>query len=408
MNFKIKISKEYILIFLLFHAIPVFDTFALLINKYFPILIFSRTIVFFLGILIVMCSRFIPRGVKYLFLFFIFYFILSIFMHSSLFSTDAISEISSFIKLLYFPVSFFSLYVLFKEGKIGTKDIERVLFRYATLIFISLFLGYISGYGGKIGGRGVNIKSMKGFMIGANEVGLMLILTIPFFAVRLEKKMSFFKTNFLTVFLSAFAGVLVFTKSSLIAIFVPVFYFIRNLKKVSFFKRIFIKSSLALIFFLGSMRLYENLEGIIDFMTTSFFSSLLEGDYVGFFFRGRQTYIEAIYPQLVNNSYNWLIFLFGVGEYYIRNISEIPLSLQAGRGTLFEMDFFDLFAMYGVLGFTLYLLFIFFIIKKTRITNFKLLFLLLFLHSFMAGHVLFSPQVTTLVSFILIFNIKKI
>lgn len=407
MKYKVKISKENIFLVFLLFIIPVFDTFGLLINDYFPVLILSRVLVFLMGILIIITSGFISIGIKFLILFFTVYALLSVSLHVSLFSANSIGEVASFIRLLYFPVSFFALYVLSIKQKINIDDIEKTLFRYVILIFISLFLGYISGYGGTIGGRGENIKSMKGFMIGANEVGLMLMLTAPFFISKLNSKVSFFKTHLISITLSSLAGILVFTKSSLIAIFVSVFYFIKDLKKISLWKRILVKITIMLALIITLVKLYESMGDVIDFMATSFFSSLLEKDYLGFFFRGRQNYIDAIYPQLIENKYNWLIFLFGAGEYYIRHISELPLLLDKGKGTLFEMDFFDLFAMYGSIGFVLYFAIIFIIIKTVKVNKYKLLLILVMLHSFMAGHVVFSPQVTTLISLILIINLKK-
>ena len=110
----------------------------------------------------------------------------------------------------------------------------------------------------------------------------------------------------------------------------------------------------------------------------------------------------------MGNIYNYTIFLFGVGEYYIRYISEIPLYLQSNKGTLFEMDFFDLFAMYGLIGFTIYMNIVYIMFKLSRINKagMSILFILALalIHSFLAAHVLFSPQVTTLISLILIHN----
>lgn len=411
MNLKINISKENIFLIFILYIIPVFDTFGLLVNNYFPVLIVSRSLTFALACLIVFNSSQVQKGVKLLLVIYIIYTLFSICIHSSLVNVDAFAmEISTFIKLLYFPMSFLSLYVLFKDERIVLADMVNVIFRYALLIFSSLIIGVITGYGGEITGRGADIEASKGFMIGANEVGLMLLLSIPFFIKRLSRFISFFKSNLVGLALYSISGIIVFTKSSLIAVVVALLIFLNNLNQFSRNKRIILKSLIFSILAGLVLYAYRKLSEVVDFMTSTFFATLLEGDFVSFLFRGRQNYIDAIFPQLYENCNNWLFFLFGVGEYYIRKISEVPLSLKAGQGSLFEMDFLDLFAMQGVIGFILFITLLYYIIRLSKVTKQRMhLFIisLTFLHSFMAGHVIFSPQVTSLISFILIISLIK-
>lgn len=410
---KVNISKEAILIVLLFYIIPVLDTFALLVNDYFPFLVVFRGVVFLIGLYLFFTTIYISKQAKSLILFFILYVFTSIFIHILIFDNPYIMKIEAitFIKLMYFPILFFSLVILYKKNLINHLQIEKIMFFYGILLFISLFLGSVTGYGGEIGGRGTDVEATKGFMIGANEIGIMLFLTIPFFIMKIRKYFSLVKAHIISSILYTIAGIIVFTKSSLMAIFVSFVYFAYSLNELKRIKRILIKLLVLSLIVVSSMYLYVVLTGIIDFFMTTFFVTLFDGDILGFFFRGRQNYIDAIYPQLLENSYNYIILLFGAGEYYIRHISEIPLALESNQGTLFEMDFFDFFAMYGAIGSVIYLYIIYgiFVLSKINRGEMSILFILalVFIHSFMAAHVLFSPQVTTLISLILIYNLMK-
>jgi hypothetical protein len=153
--------------------------------------------------------------------------------------------------------------------------------------------------------------------------------------------------------------------------------------------------------------IYRNLEVIREFALNTFFSALLDDGFVSFLFRGRKNYITAIYPQLLNHPLNWLYLLFGAGEFNIRAMSVVPLSLMPGQGTTFEMDFFDVFGAYGLVGFLLYAGLVGGLLRqagprKAPIEASVAVFCVL-AHSFLAGHVLFSPQVTTLLALVLLY-----
>ena len=138
---------------------------------------------------------------------------------------------------------------------------------------------------------------------------------------------------------------------------------------------------------------------IFELGNQTFFSSLLQNNYTDFLFRGRISYIEAIYYPLVSSCYNWFYFMFGAGEHIIRQISEIPLLLSKGKGSTFEMDLFDLLGFYGVIGAVGYIACIYMCFVNLQPKFPFIIKLSLFctlLHSLLAGHVVFSPQVTTI------------
>lgn len=311
------------------------------------------------------------------------------------------------MKLLYFPLLYAYLKVQFEKGRLTNGDFRRGVFWYGVLVLASLLAGGLTGLGGAIGGRGVEMEGGKGFMIGANEVGLMLILTQPFLLYWLTAKTrSVLFSGLATVATYALAGVYVFTKSSLISACVAVFSAFRGFRKGHVATRALVWSGLALLVFFAVRAVVVNVDAIEEFARKSFFSSLLDGGIMSFLFRGRQNYINAIFPQLLAHDMNSLLYLFGAGEHFMREVSVAPLFLLPGEGTTFEMDFFDLFAAYGLTGTVLYCSIVWHLIKRSNVRKIPadvwLAMISVFCHAFMAGHVLFSPQVTTILALLLL------
>lgn len=400
------VSRFYLLIVLF--VLPFLDTFGLLVNNYFPFLVLFRGLSFALILMVVFTSNKLSKSIKItlaLLSIYLFFFLL---IHLILFQESSLSEIPGLLKFLYFPYMFFGLYSLFASGLLTFRSLENVVYKYGILIILSILIGRVTGFGGDIVGRGSGIQASKGFMIGANEVGLMMILTAPTVIKRIE----FFQLRALpktaATALLLLSGITVFTKSSLISIFVSLWAFIKESKVLNWFWKRLVQLSFLCGFLFGLVKVLKNLDEIRTFFASTFFNSILEGQFLSFFFRGRQDYISAIYPQLEESMSNFLIFLFGTGEYYIRHISEAPLGLKEGAGTLFEMDFFDILAMHGIIGLVLYLIILFQIVRVSKIIQNKeytILLFFVFLHSFLAGHVVFSPQVTSLIAFILVSNL---
>lgn len=394
----------------MFYIIPVLDTFGLLINHYFPFLIVFRSICFILSLSLVFRSRHINDSFKLILFLIILYLCITILFHLLIFQISATSEISGIVKLLYFPSTFLAFFHLLKDDKVNLAYIKRLIYRYGILLFLSLFIGYFSGYGGVVTGRGLSIEGSKGFMIGANEIGLMLVITIPILYLNFNYFSSKLLNNIFLLSFYLFSGVIVFTKSSLISSLMALWLFFLFVKKLKPISRYIIRFLMLIGFLFLTVFLRKNYNELIAFTNTTFFKTMLDGEVVKFLFRGREAYINAIAPILYDSSVNFLIFVFGAGEYYIRKVSEVPLGLDLGGGTLFEMDFFDLLAMFGVIGFILYTAILIMILKIARLGKsffVSLIVILIFLHSFIAGHVLFSPQVTTLLSLILIYNLSN-
>jgi hypothetical protein len=311
------------------------------------------------------------------------------------------------MKLLYFPLLYAFLKTQFENGKLTNDDFRRGVVWYGMLMLASLLIGDLTGLGGAIGGRGVEMEGGKGFMIGANEVGLMLILTQPFLLYWLTAKTrSVLFSGLATIVVYTLAGAYVFTKSSLISTCVAIFSAVRGFRKGHAATRTLVWVGLAMLLFLAVRAVVANMNVIQEFARNTFFSSLLDGGITSFLFRGRQDYIDAIFPQLLDNDINVLFYLFGAGEHFMREVSVAPLFLMPGEGTTFEMDFFDLFGAYGLTGAVLYCSVVWHLIRHSNLRKLSadvwLAVICVLGHAFMAGHVLFSPQVTTILVLLLL------
>lgn len=390
--------------------IAIADTFGGLVHGVFPATLLFRTAMVAFLLVYILVAPILRQDFKILWLILLSYLLIRVTVdYFVLLDLQVLSlEMGATFRLLYFPLLYTYLHCQIVEGGMGRSDVRRILSLYGWLILASLVLGHITGLGGVIGGRGVDMQGGKGFMVGANEVGLMLLLTAPFVGADLIHRMrSVWMGVLAQLVVYVLAGIYVFTKSSLIAMLTSAFSAYRILvergRGVKWLARFFVAGACAYLVVL----VLQNMESIEAFALNTFFSALVQDGVVAFLFRGRQDYISAIYPQLVNHDLNWLFLLFGAGEFFIRELSVGPLMLALGEGTTFEMDFFDLVGAYGVVGLVLFGAVVATMLRKAGSYHIpleiKIAILFVLVHAFMAGHVLFSPQVTTLLVLVLLY-----
>ncbi|MBQ5939634.1 hypothetical protein [Massilia sp. AB1] len=315
----------------------------------------------------------------------------------------------STLRLLFFPLLYAYLLDQINKGRLRRAELLGCILVYGWLILASLFVGEVTGLGGVIGGRGTDMDGGKGFMIGANEVGLMLILTAPFVGADIVRHTrSLIIGAALQLLIYVLAGLHVFTKSSLISTAVSAFSVYRAFMRRGRAGRMFMFAVLAGLCIAITRLIYDNLETIETFARSTFFAALLDEGLVAFLFRGREEYISAIFPQLLEHSLNWLFLLFGAGEVYMRDLSVIPMMLAPDDGTTFEMDVFDMLGAYGLVGCAIYAGVVGMLLRQAGPRRFpaeiSLAVFGILIHSFMAGHVLFSPQVTTLLALVLLYH----
>ena len=386
------------------------DTFGGLFQAYFPatLLLRGALVMYFLAYVFSTARTHI--GTRLAWLVVLGFFVVKLLIDYLLLVDERVLSIEggATLRLLYFPLLLAFLLDQRGRGLLCHAAVRNALLTYGWLMLASLFIGELSGLGGSIGGRGTDIAAGKGFMIGANEVGLMLILTAPFVGAHLVRRSgNLFIGGVATLLLYGAAGVYVFTKSSLIATLVAAFAVYRGFMARGPLARTGVRVGLLVALLFALRVVIDNLAAIEAFALGTFFQSLFNEGVISFLFRGRQGYISAIFPQLLDHVHNAGIFLFGAGELYVREISVQPLGLLAGEGTTFEMDFFDLFACYGLAGSAMYLGLVAHLVRKAGPIKFplemKLALFGIFAHAFMAGHVLFSPQVTTLLALVLLY-----
>ncbi|WP_159568091.1 O-antigen ligase family protein [Limnobacter sp. 130] len=267
--------------------------------------------------------------------------------------------------------------------------------------------------GTDIAGRGTDISGNRGFMIGANEVGLMLLLTAPSVMVWIGGLKVLYKIkNFIALAIYCVSAIIVLTKSSIASILIPIANWLLHSGKNRASSGLLISVKLTSLSVLLIVLLIAYGNEIETILGKTFLSSLIDGNMLGFIFRGRSDYYEAILPGLINHDFNSIIILFGAGEGLIRSLSMAPLGRSASDATMFEMDALDLFWAYGWIGFFLYLTLIYYLIRKAKLSKLTPLhsfaIALTLIHSVLAGHVIFSPQVSTLIAFTLMLYSKRL
>lgn len=395
-------------------AVPLYvgavaDTFGGALHGSFPLALAVRALLLVLFVVWVLDSPRTPNRVRTLLLVMFTYLAASTFLHylNDPSMAQISMDVSAGLRLIYAPLLLGYIVATMRAGLLSPERARGAAVLFGWLVLLSLFLGKITGLGGEIGGRGTNIEAGKGFMIGGNEVGLMLILSCPFVVIDMHWRLrNMALTASLALALYVAAGLYVFTKSSLGA---PVtcaacLYGLCRQRRGS----ALLVARLSLIAAATSIVLLclHYLDEITAFANTTFFGALFNEGLFSFLFRGRQDYIDALFPQLESSDHYGLILLFGLGEYTLRQLSLAPLSLGATEGTNFEMDIFDLVGAYGLVGAGLYAALLYRLFRTLPERNHlghgvRFAIFATVLHSFMAGHVIFSPQVMTLLLLLL-------
>lgn len=316
----------------------------------------------------------------------------------------ALVPISLFIHFLMAPSSIsinlrpalnilhpFILYLIFNnldnKEEIFSKENSKLFLRISYLfIFLSLVLGKVTNLGNRIGSRGA-IDGLGGFFIGANEIGIIMIIVIIYiyWLINQLSKME----AYTLLFIFSILGCLVFTKSSIIAALIAMGILITHSKAF----RIFFILIFSLILLYYSTKIIK----AYNFLKNNTFFSDAFTNIFAFIFRGRQNYFSAFFLNLEITRLKIIELIFiGFGSHTITG--QLTSNIWFFRDAPFkdlEMDFFDLFFSLGLL-FTLYY---FYYVTRFFITIYKnsnlkvgaLLFLIL-LHAFLAGHVFFSTQ----------------
>ncbi len=248
---------------------------------------------------------------------------------------------------------------------------------HALLIIIPKLLGVgVSTYGDGTFGT-------KGFFPSNNGLGLFcgiggLFVTYWTYSQQVRWRI----LPFLVI---AFGTILIGSKTALLLVVINVLYYYITIKR-SYFKRLVPLGLFALVF-LFFEKISEVFLMVFDVIVFRFRNSQ---DFSQFFFSSRDDFAEMAFSHCSFNGLFSLRVFFGAGSFMsFRNPDE---SIMAFR-TL-ESDFLDIFFFYGVIGLIIYFIFFLGIIVngfRAKIRPMLLLiWILLFSHSLLAGHILFN------------------
>lgn len=384
-------KREIDLPLLILLLLPWIDAFASILG---PILSLYKLCALGLGFLLVYRHQHIySLGLLIAFAFFLLFqtLILAVFTPES-----AAKNFNYAFRLLY-PFLFVALFQLEFKVRNNTEQLIKLFAHSVCLAALSsLFLGSLTGFGGEIAGRGALLSGSKGFYIGANEVGVILCIAVMLiFLAKLPNRFQLVYLLSITI-----SGVIVFTKSSLAASLLSIILLSLNFR---FLKIVFFIMGVEFIYLASS-----KIDKIMYFIENTFFRDLLV-DPISFVLRGRQTYIDAFFESATFHENFLMSFkqvIFGNGDYTTARWigRSLEITSDAGIRTTFEMDFFDLLSGFGVLGVAFILVIIWHCAKKLITFQadcrlfIKICVIAILAHSFLAGHVLFSLQVTVLLA----------
>lgn len=372
---------------------PISSSFAGPINSVLPLTILEKLIIYFSFLILALCHKISSQTLLSLF-FTVFLLIVQLVLYNS----NLGLSINALLRLT-FP---FILFVCLKHYSLSYRD-SFVCFKYCFFIFyfltvLSILGGYMTGFGTDIGGRGESVSGNKGFFVGANEVGILLLLqtiVLNRLATPILRDMFLFGISV--------CGLIVLTKSSLMASLFSLFLIVYNHKTVRHIAFLFIV--FLFLYYMESLILY-----ISNLVAGTFLDVSIQSP-AQFMLRGRQNYIDAFFENIdLNSNLNLFRFVFlGFGENYVADTIAKGLEIPLGRRSTFEMDLLDLCFSMGFIFSSLYLLLVFgFFVKLVRFLRWKevCIILAIFFHAILAGHVVYSPMITCLLV-ILYFYVKQ-
>ena len=311
-------------------------------------------------------------------------------------------EFKNTISTYYFVFLLISLGVIYKDNKIGKKELMYLWIIYVLLTFIPnvLGIGFKSYSHSKTG--------MTGWFYSANVVGSILVILLPIILSEIKKL-----PKFLIVILGAIALYSVFslgTKTPVlglgIILFFNLLYYVYKLFKSKKKKSIvIIFSSLILlcgvsVYVIPKTSFYENLKIHYNFLKKNDVKVFSKEFLDHFVFSQRLSMEER-----TRHNYNKSPIqekIFGIG--YIENYSTDSVNLK-----IVEMDYFDIFYREGIIGFVLFFIPVIYMIvmffKNNSINfvsvNMFISILLIMLLALFQGHIFITPAISIFVALIL-------
>ncbi len=311
-------------------------------------------------------------------------------------------EFKNTISTYYFVFLLISLGVIYKDNKIGKKELMYLWIIYVLLTFIPnvLGIGFKSYSHSKTG--------MTGWFYSANVVGSILVILLPIILSEIKKL-----PKLLIVILGALVLYSIFslgTKTPVlglgIILFFNLLYYVYKLFKSKKKKSIvIIFSSLILlcgvsVYVIPKTSFYENLKIHYNFLKKNDVKVFSKEFLDHFVFSQRLSMEER-----TRHNYNKSPIqekIFGIG--YIENYSTDSVNLK-----IVEMDYFDIFYREGIIGFVLFFIPVIYMIvmffKNNSINfvsvNMFISILLIMLLALFQGHIFITPAISIFVALIL-------
>lgn len=329
---------------------------------------------------------------KNYFLLFLLAIVFYLFTYSQLMNFSFL-EIKQALKVFYFPIILLSFISIQKETtkKLLKDSILIALGIYAAIIIMGQLTNtaFNSYSGVKLG--------TTGYFSAANEIGAIISILLPFVFNYVFNKVNLKKISYFLLIIIAilFLG----TKTPIISFIIcSIYCIIKVINKQNFFKIIFI-SLITIVFLFISLTFtpfYKNLKIHANFLEAKNISEIVvnPGKWDHFFLGSRFEFLKNNTEFYINSSINNKLIGIGYESY----------------PKLVEMDFFDILYRQGIVGFLMVIVIgsnVFILNRKNYNKEYNLVFGLIILISFIVGHVLVAPAVSTFVALILCFSLRR-
>lgn len=344
--------------------------------RYFMILYFLYNIVKYKNknIMLKICL-----GLIYLFVLTFLYFI----NHQSI--NGLIMDITYVIKLIFPFIIIAFFYVLYSENKLTINVIEHIFKTFMIIAPLSLIMPRLFN----IGYDSYNLGGgYKGFYYSNNEINVLLICTFIYSMEKLYKNKNV--KSIIISLINATSLFLIGSKTSLIVIAIVILIYIFRVRKDT---KLFISIiTITVVTILIFSTIFNTQISEMSIRFKYFYNTLAierDGGILTFLMSERNLRIIPAFNKNIINV-QWLDavfnFLFGIGRY--QQVNEKILN------TLMELDLFDTFYWYGFIAAAIvmkkYIQFFIMSVHKKNIYEYKLMYIIIFAFSMIAGHVWYS------------------
>lgn len=280
-------------------------------------------------------------------------------------------------KFLYMFLLFLTLKNYFQSH--GTVVVNYLKYN-LNLINFSIFFAFATGLANSTYGSGFGTK---GFFSSGNSLGIYIGAT-TLLLMGMKRYKYFDNVSPTTYFFAVISLLFVGTKTSLILAITIVAVFLWMARWRVFVIPIF--AALTAIFW---ELLISKIAIFFDIIIIRYSN---KNSLAAYFFSNRENYILNAFEEIFSQDISSFRWLFGAGSYVSFQNPYTVLSFDG-----LETDVFDILFMYGFLGLFVYFLLVWFGIRLHLKKPFLLLGIsLIYLHSALAGHVLFNGMSSTL------------